>query len=125
MIVKNYDKIEFRKQKIIDELKLINNKPDDILGICSRKAKLDNKTIPLVKEKPFSELKRLKKWQFKIIQFLEKATPEKIHTTLEIEKGKLCPKCEGGLHTQEIRCDEDFKQFVFCDMMNQSIKVTN
>ena len=123
MIVKNYDKIEFRKQKILDELKLIDNNPADILGICSRRMMFDNKQIPLVKEKPFSELKRLKKWQLKIIEFLEMATPEKIHTTLEIEKGKLCPKCEGGLLIHEIRCEKDFKQFVFCDMMNQSIKV--
>ena len=72
---------------------------------------------------PKPELKRLKKWQLKIIEFLEMATPEKIHTTLEIEKGKLCPKCEGGLLIHEIRCEKDFKQFVFCDMMNQSIKV--
>jgi hypothetical protein len=124
LILKNIDNIRAKKEKTLDELKILQYNPKDILGIFSGK---DTNNIINYKTPQLIKLIKLKKLQLKICEWLKKEKPEKIQFVLNKERQKLCPKCEGSLirGDSDLLCDKDLKQYVFCDMMRQAISVIN
>jgi hypothetical protein len=124
LVLKNKDNIRAKKEKTLDELKILQHNSGDVLGIFSgetRQGVVNYKTPQLRK------LIKLKKLQLKICEWLKKERPEKIHHVLMKERQKLCSKCEGSLirGDSDLLCDNDLTQFVFCDMMRQAITVNN
>ena len=126
LVYKNIDYLEFKKEKTLEELQQLNKTTKPNIEIFKRDVYFANgETLTTKKKEKTNRVIKIKKFQLKVLKWLRLVEPEKIYSVLETEKQKLCHKCETSLKDGDLSCDNDLMQFVFCDMMNKSLKVVN
>jgi hypothetical protein len=110
LISKDKEYLYSKKEKINDELKFLENQPRGATGIVGLGSYGTDATI------------KIKKFQLKILDWLNEASVYSIKKTYENEKKKLCIPCQGGLYHGELKCGHCTKQFIFCDMMRRTVR---
>ena len=110
LVIKDKEYLYAKKDKIEEELVYLNNMPTGSTGIVGLGSYGKDSTL------------NIKKYQLKILDWLNEASARKIKSTLEREKKGLCISCQGGLYHGELKCGKCTKRFVFCDMMRRSVR---
>lgn len=115
--VKNYDNLESKREKVEHEL-LYLKKPDCKVGKIVGISRLESSNYDT------SSARELKEYQLSILDWMDDANSEQILHTLQSERKKLCVKCNESLESGDIKCNTDFKQFIYCNMMFQAISMS-
>jgi len=110
LLSKDKEYLYSKKDKIREELQFLENMPTGATGIVGLGSYGKDSTI------------KIKKFQLKILDWLNEASISSIKKTYETEKKKLCIPCQGGLYHGELKCGYCTKQFIFCDMMRRTIR---
>lgn len=67
------------------------------------------------------EARALKEYQRDLLGWIERADVKTLYDRLQERRVKLCPACQTSLIDSIPRCDRDFYNFVYCDMIFQAL----
>lgn len=108
--IKNKEYLYEKKDKINTEIQYLNNLGKGSTGIVGLGSYGSDATL------------NIKKYQLKIIEWLNEASIFKIKQVYNNQKKQLCIPCQGGLPHGELKCGNCTKNFIFCDMMRRTIR---